>query len=201
MRILRGTSSTATSSLAGAKFEAVERQIVRLTNLVNNLLDVSRISTHKLQLDYEPVDLAELAREVCGRLTPEAVRAGCMLAVHTDGEVPGTWDRVRLDQVVTNLVTNAVKYGAGKPIEVSVRRQGASARLLVCDHGIGIDPEDQARIFDRFERAVSEHHYGGLGLGLWIVRQILDALGGTIRVESQRGKGATFIVVLPRDRA
>ena len=110
----------------------------------------------------------------------------------------GKWDRLRLDQIVTNLLSNAMKYGSGEPIEVAMTGTPEAVRLEVRDHGIGIAPEHQSRIFDRFERAVSGRHYGGLGLGLWIVRQILDALGGSIRVRSAPGEGSTFTVELPR---
>jgi signal transduction histidine kinase len=110
----------------------------------------------------------------------------------------GRWDRLRLDQIVSNLVENAIRYGAGRPIDVVVEGDEASARLVVADRGIGIAPDDQRRIFERFERAVSPHQGGGLGLGLWIVRQIVEALGGTIGVASRPSAGATFTVVLPR---
>ena len=109
----------------------------------------------------------------------------------------GRWDRARLDDVLANLLSNAVKYGQGKPIEVSVEAGERSARLTVRDHGIGLAPEDQARVFERFERAVSGHEYGGLGLGLYIVRELVQAHGGTVRVESAPGAGAAFIVELP----
>jgi signal transduction histidine kinase len=99
---------------------------------------------------------------------------------------------------VTNLLSNAAKYGAGRPIEIEVDGAEETARFSIRDHGIGIPAENQARIFERFERAVSDRHYGGLGLGLWIVRQIVDAFGGKIRVESKAGAGSTFTVLLPR---
>jgi signal transduction histidine kinase len=113
----------------------------------------------------------------------------------------GRWDRTRLEQIVGNLLSNAAKYGAGRPVEVTVSSDSETSRLTVRDHGIGIDLEHQARIFDRFERAVSVRHYGGLGLGLWIVRQIVEAHGGSISVESSPGKGSAFTVELPRQPA
>ena len=124
-------------------------------------------------------------------------RSGCDAAICADGNVIGNWDRLRVEQIVTNLVSNAVKYGRGRPVEITVSRAGERARLTVRDHGIGIAPEHQARIFGRFERAVSERHYGGLGLGLWLVRRIVDALGGTIALESELDAGSTFTVELP----
>jgi len=173
------------------------RQVDRLGKLINELLDVSRITTGRLALQPEEVDLSALVHEVVGRMSDELARARCPVSLHVDEAVVGRWDRARLDQVVTNLLTNAAKYGKGKPIEVSLARAGQAARLTLRDHGIGIAPADQGRIFDRFERAVSERNYGGLGLGLWMVRQIVEAHGGRARVESAVGEGATFVVDLP----
>jgi len=175
-----------------------ERQIERLTALINNLLDISRITAGRLDLDLEPVDLAAVAKEAAARFGEELARAGCVLELRAEGECVGRWDRLRLEQVVTNLLSNAAKYGAGRPIEIEVNGGEATARFSIRDHGIGIPAEHQARIFERFERAVSDRHYGGLGLGLWIVRQIVEAFGGTIQVESRAGAGSTFTVLLPR---
>jgi len=112
--------------------------------------------------------------------------------------LPGSWDRLRIEQVVTNLVGNAIKYGAGRPIEVTIEALGETARISVLDHGIGISPEDEERVFGRFERAVSERHYSGFGLGLWISRQIVEAHGGTIRFERPPDAATRFVVDLPR---
>jgi signal transduction histidine kinase len=109
------------------------------------------------------------------------------------------FDGARMDQVVSNLLSNAIKYGAGRPIRLAVLRCGASVRLEVEDHGIGIAAELQERIFGRFERAVSGREYPGLGLGLWIVRRLVEAHGGTIRLRSAPREGATFMVELPAD--
>jgi two-component system OmpR family sensor kinase len=114
-----------------------------------------------------------------------------------DGHIIGQWDRLRLDQVFTNLIGNAVKYGEGKPIDIYMRSDDGAALVSITDRGIGIAPADRERIFDRFERAVPESNYGGLGLGLWISRQIVEALGGAISLESEPGKGSTFTVRLP----
>jgi PAS domain S-box-containing protein len=181
-----------------ARVATSERQVERLTALINNLLDISRITAGRLDLDLEPVDLAAVAREAAARFHEDLARAGCVLELRAEGEYVGEWDRLRLEQIVTNLLTNAAKYGAGRPIEIEVDGGEATARFSIRDHGIGIPAEHQARIFERFERAVSDRHYGGLGLGLWIVRQIVDAFGGTIRVESRAGAGSTFTVLLPR---
>ncbi len=183
------------------RLEKAVSQGDRLEQLVGELLDVSRITAGRLKLDRERCDLGAVAREVVERFADELALAGCALALSCDGEVVGCWDRLRLDQVVTNLLSNAIKYGRGKPIDLEVARDGERARLTVRDRGIGIDPGHHARIFGRFERAVSERHYGGFGLGLWIVRQIVENHGGSIALESAPGQGARFTVELPLESA
>ncbi len=180
------------------KLGKIEGQAERLHRLINALLDVSRIASDRLELEIEEVDLSQLAHEVASRFQDEATRAGCTLSVFASAPVVGQWDRSRLEQVITNMVTNALKYGAGKPVEVIVELVGSQARLAVRDQGVGIAPDDQQRIFDRFERASSTRSFGGIGLGLWIVREIVRAHEGEVRVESELGAGATFIVELPR---
>ncbi len=179
--------------------EIAEQQVRKLAALVDGLLDVSRISQGRMSLVLEDgVDLARLVRETGHAMAPQAERAGSNLRVDAEGEVTGRFDRVRIGQVVTNLLSNAIKFGAGRPIEVSLTADASQARLVVRDEGIGIPPENLERIFGRFERGVSERHYGGLGLGLYVSRQIIEAMGGSIRVQSEPGKGAAFIVDLPR---
>ena len=124
--------------------------------------------------------------------------AGSELKLRSEGPVVGLWDPERIDSVITNLLGNAIKYGEGKPITVGVDDLGGEARITVHDVGIGIAPEDQERIFGRFERAVSIRHYGGFGVGLWISRQIVEAHGGRIEVTSAPGGGSVFAVVLPK---
>jgi signal transduction histidine kinase len=179
------------------RLDKTRAHALRLDRLVGELLDVGRISSGRLGLEIEEVELGALAREVTERFSEQVARLGCTVDVLAPAPVVGRWDRARLDQVITNLVANAIKYGAGQPIELRIERLGEGARFTVVDHGIGIAPADQARIFERFERAVSDRHYGGLGLGLWISRQIVEALGGTIVVESAAGAGSTFVVTLP----
>jgi signal transduction histidine kinase len=183
------------------KAEVVRRNVGRLTGLVAQLLDISRISAGRLELDLAEVDLAEVAREVVEKFEDEAARSGTPVRLAAPGHLAGRWDRLRLDQVLTNLLSNAIKYGPGKPVEMTVEDRRGRARVTVRDHGIGISAEDQARIFERFERAVSRRHYGGFGLGLWIVRQLVEAMGGSVRVESAPGEGATFEVELPVEQA
>ncbi|MFY0571259.1 protein kinase domain-containing protein [Archangium lansingense] len=182
----------------GAKLESANLQTQRLGKLVNELLDISRIAQGQLLGKLEDVDLVQVVRGVVDRSRESLARAECDLRLNLPPTMVGHWDVMRLEQVVVNLLTNATKYGAGRPIEVTLEGDATLARLRVRDEGIGIAEEDAARIFERFERAVSVRHYGGFGIGLWIVREIVQALGGTIEVESALGKGATFTVTLPR---
>ncbi|QRN95653.1 GAF domain-containing protein [Archangium violaceum] len=175
-----------------------QRQGERLNRLVGDLLDVSRITSGRLPLVLEEMDLAVLVEEVAARMRPELETAGCALSLSLESPLVGRWDRSRLDQVVTNLLANAVKYGQGRPIELSAVATAEGVCLRVRDEGIGISGVDQARIFERFERAVPDRHYGGLGLGLWITKQIVTLLGGHIHVESEQGRGSTFTVELPQ---
>ncbi len=181
------------------KAVAVQQQALRLGDLVRVLLDVSRITEGRLDLDLEDLDLTALVRQTCDRFRVVAGRAGCELAFTAPGPVRGRWDRVRLEQVTANLVSNAIKYGAGKPIAVAIESGDEVVRLRVRDRGIGIAEGDQRRIFHRFERGVSARHYGGFGLGLWISTKVTEALRGSIRVESAPGEGSTFVVELPLD--
>jgi PAS domain S-box-containing protein len=174
-----------------------ERQGQRLEKLVSGLLDVSRIHMGRLELEVEEVELGAAVQEALGAVEDEAAQSGSEIQVKGE-PVRGFWDRLRVSQVVTNLLGNAVKYGGGKPVEVEFFPRGDRAVLRVRDHGIGIDPSDQPQIFERFERAVSSRNYGGLGLGLYIVKRIVEAHGGIITVDSQPGEGATFQVELPQ---
>lgn len=174
-----------------------ERQGHRLETLVAALLDVSRIHMGRLELEIEEVELGSVVADAVAHIEDEAAQNGSEL--HVVGEqVRGYWDRLRVSQVVTNLLSNAVKYGGGNPVDVEFGQRGERAFLAVRDHGIGIDPADQPQIFERFERAVSSRNYGGLGLGLYIVKRIVEAHGGTVEVESRSGEGARFVVEIPQ---
>jgi signal transduction histidine kinase len=175
------------------------RQAQRMNRLVRELLEVSRIQAGQLTLERTRVDLVALVRETIHRFELDLARAECAVTVGGDARADGMWDASRLDQVVENLLSNAMKFAAGKPIEVVISRHAGAARIAVKDLGIGIAPGDQERIFERFGRAVSETNYGGLGLGLFICRRIVEAHGGTISVKSQPGAGSTFTVELPRE--
>ncbi|QDF01890.1 MULTISPECIES: ATP-binding protein [Myxococcus] len=174
------------------------RQVQKLAELVGDLLDVSRISAGRLSLELEELELGSLVRDVVTRYEPQAARTGSSLQLEAgDFDIVGRWDRLRLEQVITNLVDNAVKYGNGRPIHVRLEPHDGGARLTVRDEGIGIAPQHLPRLFGRFERAVSERNYGGLGLGLYITRTLVEAMGGRVHVESRLGRGSTFTVELP----
>ena len=179
----------------------LERLTRRISLLVTGLLDVSRLRMGPLELKTEEIDLAEVSKQAVDLLRDELTRCGSQVVLDSIAPVVGRWDRVRLEQVLTNLLVNAIKFGAGKRIEISVRGDVRSARLTVTDHGIGIAPEDQARVFARFEKASPAENLGGLGLGLFISRQIVEAHDGSISVESAPGIGSTFTVELPRTAA
>lgn len=178
-------------------FAIASRQAARLTRLTNDLLDVSRMDAGRLPLELEDVDLGALVREVVERFELDLTRSGCSIAMQVGAPVVGRWDRSRMDQVITNLLSNAIKFGAGKPIEIFIDAERGAARLTIRDHGIGVAPGQCGRIFGRFERAVSDQHYGGLGLGLYISHRIVEAHGGSIHVHSEPDAGATFTVELP----
>ncbi|MGZ3687654.1 MAG: ATP-binding protein [Bdellovibrionota bacterium] len=180
------------------KFTQVwNRQLDRLAHLIDDLLDVSRISAGRLMIHREEVDLVPLIHEVTERYRSEATRTDTELQLSLPPELFGQWDRLRVEQVYTNLLTNSLKYAPGKPIRVTLSSRDENAFLTIQDSGMGIPLEKQGKIFDRFERAVDSAKFGGLGLGLYITRQIVQAHLGSIRVESEPGQGATFIVELP----
>ncbi len=183
-----------------AKLETLEHNVSRLALLVDNLLDISRIHTGRLDFELAEVDLAAVVRDVASRFSEEASSAGCTLSVRAENPVVGRWDYSRVDQVVTNLLANALKYGAGAPVELAVSEEASHATLEVRDGGIGVREQDRYRIFERFERAVPHEHYSGFGLGLWLVHEIVTGLGGSVTVESPPGQGALFRVLLPWSR-
>ena len=185
---------------AGAldKARRLQTQVDRLNRLVHQLLDVTRITGGRLALERAVADVGDVVDQVVGRFADEAARTSTSLGCAKDGDLRAVVDADRLDQVVTNLVGNALKFGAGKPVQIAVAGVGALVRIAVTDQGAGVGAGEQARIFERFERAASARHFGGMGLGLWISKQIVEAHGGSIRVQSAAGEGATFVVELPR---
>ncbi len=138
-----------------------------------------------------------MVREICSNFENEALQNGSPISFKFSNSVTGHWDASRLEQVVTNIISNAVKYGGKKPIEVTTTKDEKWAFLNIKDHGLGIAAEDQARIFDRFERAIDTKAISGLGLGLFICKEIIVRHGGDILVQSHLGKGSVFTIKLP----
>jgi signal transduction histidine kinase len=177
----------------------MSRQVRRLASLVGQLLEVARMHAGSLPLSIEEVDLVAVAREVFRRLVDDLAKAGCKVTVTAPEQLAGRWDRLRLADVLAHLLSNAMKFGARRPIEIEIAAlPQARARLVVQDHGIGIPPEQLSQVFEQFQRAVPAANYGGLGLGLYLVREIVNALGGTVQAESTPGVGSRFTVELPR---
>jgi PAS domain S-box-containing protein len=175
--------------------EKSRAQLARLSSLVDRLLDVTRIRSGSFDLYLENFELDVLIREVTDRFAVQdpAIPITLRLQPHIDG----TWDRLRIDQIITNLVSNAVKYGMKRPIEIGASADGDQATITVRDQGAGISPEDLDRIFERFERVNLRSGIDGLGMGLWITKKIAEAHGGTVLAESEIGKGSAFIVRFP----
>ena len=198
LRLLRDERSELVRGRIVGKVETACRQTHRLGALVQSLLEVSRNGTGRLQLEIEDLDLEEVVRDVVERFADEAARHGCRIVLQA-ASARGRWDRGRVEQVLVNLLANAIKYAPRSDVEIAVSVGPGSATIEVRDQGIGIAPEDLERIFGRFERAVPSRNYGGLGLGLYISRQLAEAHGGSIEVQSRPGEGATFTVRLPTD--
>lgn len=192
---LRRGPVTAEDMLKMAALAARQGRSVAL--LVNDLMDFALLERDWLALETRPVELTGLILSLVERTRPQLDRASCEVSLDLGPPITGLWDPLRIEQVVRKLLANAAKFGAGKPIEVKVEGTGDMARLSIVDHGIGIDPSAQDRLFARFGRGVSANDYGGLGLGLYVCRRLVEAHGGSIRVESQPGCGAEFIVELP----
>lgn len=178
-------------------FTTFDRQVGNLVRLVDDLLDVSRIVNNRMTLDPRPTDLSQVVTEVTDSFADELHAAGCNLALHTNGAVSGMWDRKRIEQVLSNLISNAIKYAPGKPIEIQLEQVDGMARLVVQDHGEGIPSENLEKIFERFERGTDHQSVAGLGLGLFISKQIVQLHGGSIRAESAASQGARFVIELP----
>jgi len=180
------------------QLEAFCARLQRFLEMLNRVMDISRMSAGRLSLELEEFDLVALVREVAQGFERELAAARSELRILAPAQQKGVWDRLRVEQIFTNLLSNAIRYGAGKPIEVQIGGDLEQVELSVQDQGVGIAPEDQQRIFQRFERAGKTRTAGGFGIGLWTVRQCCLAMGGHVSLASQPGAGATFSVVLPR---
>jgi signal transduction histidine kinase len=172
-------------------------QVQRLDRLIEEMLETAAAAVKPIVLSPSPTDLAHVARHTASAFAERLERAGCTLTLRADSSVVGNWDGRRLEQMLGSLLDNASKFGAGKPVDLSVRAEGNTAILTVHDNGPGIPSGHQAHLFEAFERAVSSEHYGGLGLGLFIARAIAEAHGGELTVCSRPGAGATFTATLP----
>jgi PAS domain S-box-containing protein len=193
----RTTGSDVSLEKLESKLRIATRQVERLIVLVHRLLDVTRITSGRLTISRTEVDLLDLVRSVVDRSRETLKSSGSVVMLAGEGHAVGAWDPDGLESVVGNLLANAIKYGQGKPIEINIDAGADVARMTMTDHGIGIAPQEQERIFQRFERAVSAQHYGGFGIGLWVARQVVEAHGGSIRVVSKQDAGSTFTVELP----
>ncbi|MBS5837689.1 MULTISPECIES: hybrid sensor histidine kinase/response regulator [Pseudomonas] len=197
MHLARDNASAFTLDKMKAMVERDERQIQSLIRLIEDMLDVSRIRTGKLSIRPGQFDLSRLVSTLVETFAPQISAAQSSVNLSADSPVVGLWDEFRIEQVVSNLLTNALRYGAKSPIDVSVYVEGENAIVQVRDQGIGISEENQQRIFQQFERVSAKHAVAGLGLGLFISEQIVAAHGGKITVQSALGEGAVFRVSLP----
>ena len=174
-----------------------QRQIKSMMRLIDDMLDASRISSNRLSIRLSQVDLAALLARVAGDLAQQAAAAGCQITVHAEAAVTAAVDEFRIEQVVINLLTNALRYGGGKPVGLVLKTVPGGVCVEVHDQGIGISREDQKRVFGQFERLDGNDGIAGLGLGLFITRQLVEAHGGVIEVKSEPGEGSVFSVTLP----
>lgn len=202
---LRGAARDASQGAVPASWlhdqcEQLAKRLGRFTSALNRILDISRLHSGRIDLVFEDaVDLGEVVREVVASFERELAASGSELSLDLPVQVRGSWDRMRLEQIVSNLVSNAIRYGNSGPIHVALSQTTEAAELVVRDAGVGIAEEDQARIFERFERGKTRNR-AGFGVGLWIVRQLCEAMGGSVTVTSSPGEGAHFCVVLPLKR-
>ncbi len=177
--------------------ETVENQTKRLSRMINDLLNVSLITTGNLNIEPEKVNLNMLVAEVLEEFSKRLERDSIKVSFHEEDIIEGYWDKLRIQQAVTNIISNAIRYGANKPVNLTIKKYYSNAQIIIEDHGIGMSKTTQKKIFDLFERGVAQENYKGLGVGLYITRQIIDAHKGTIKVISKEGKGSTFILILP----
>lgn len=175
----------------------IDQQIEKIIKLIEQLLDTSQISKEKIKLNREAVNLSDITDELVSLFTDELKASGSNLEIDVENPIVGLWDPLRIKQALTNLLSNAIKYGLGKPIKISAMIKNNESEISIEDQGLGIAKKDQSRIFGRFERAISSLSYGGLGLGLFVTQQIIEAHGGSILLKSELNKGSTFVIRLP----
>jgi two-component system OmpR family sensor kinase len=177
--------------------EKLDFLAVQLSRRATTFLDISRFNAGKFRLNAEEVDLSRLVRAMAETHALVARYADCPIELQIQDDVVGLWDRAALEEIVDNLLSNAIKYGAGRPLELCLARDKTVAVLSLRDHGAGISKDDQARIFGKFERLFNGRQRPGFGVGLWVVRKLVDAMKAKIIVSSRLGEGATFTVILP----
>lgn len=192
----KGHDHLLTTEKLAKMFDSDNLQLERLTRLIDDMLDISRISSGQLSINLERFDLCALIHDIVERNAELCRLAGVKVKISSYESINGRWDKFRIEQVITNLLTNAIRYGKGEPVKISISTGGKGAIIIIADQGIGIAKKDIKRIFQRFERA-SENESSGLGLGLYIVNQIIEAHCGFINVESHPGIGSAFTIELP----
>jgi two-component system OmpR family sensor kinase len=180
------------------RLERIQHTLARYLRRASVLLDVSRMTTDKLRLCPEPCDLSTLLRDLGDEFAEIARRTGTTITLAVPERLPGTWDPLAIEQIIDNLISNALKYGGQTPVELSAELQGGEVRIQVRDYGPGIAHDDRARVFERFERAIRQgEQQGGFGIGLWVVAQHVKAMAGSIMIDDPPGGGARFTVTLP----
>jgi two-component system OmpR family sensor kinase len=178
--------------------EMLETAVDHYVRRATTLLEITRLNAEKIHLQPTVFDLCQLVHECVRKYEQMAARAGSQLHCPADQPVRGTWDRLATEQVLDNLVSNAIRYGDGKPVKVDLSADEQRVVLRVVDHGIGIAASERTKIFERFERGSAAPRTGGFGIGLWLSNKLVQAQGGALQVESELGQGSTFIVSLPR---
>ncbi len=196
MLLAKGQMSAFGAEQLESMFARDSRQIGSMNRLIGDMVDISRIQSGKLRVQLAQVNLRDLLRRVTDNLAHQAQAVGCELELDIDTEVQGWWDEFRLEQIVVNLLTNAMRYGAGKPISLALEADNDCVEVKVRDRGVGIAEADHQRIFQRFERLGTKEARDGLGMGLFIARQLAEAQGGKLEVDSAPGKGSTFCLRL-----
>jgi signal transduction histidine kinase len=200
LELVRMAEKSGNRSQSSAELDRLERLIKHFASRTHMLLEVAQISSKKLQLEAAELNLSELVADVVNDYNLLIARSGSVMISSIQNEIVGLFDRMAVSRIVENLLTNAVKYGRGKPIELTLTAASGIAQIIVRDNGIGIADGDKERIFNRFERAVSRDTHSGFGVGLWLVRNLAESMDGSITVIGESGVGSTFTVNLPIKR-
>ena len=197
LRLIRAAEESKDHAKVIEELDRLERQVEHFVARTNTLLEVAQITSGKFHLDASKLNLSELIADIVNDYMPLATRSGSELTVDVQNDVIAFLDRTAVSGIVENLLSNAIKYGQGKPIEITLTATAETARITVRDNGIGIDENDKARIFERFERAVGRQVQSGFGVGLWLSRSFVELMGGSITVCGEPGAGSLFTVSLP----